>query len=129
MTKRGQIREVLAAGPMTAGDVIEKSGLASKDVGLALYQMTNEGKLKRKGDGLTAVFTLVADKPPRHIHKRKSKKKEPTVRKVAAPVSDFLPAITVDQRLVMIRDGSHSILSVEDTLSVADLVLQQFKVE
>lgn len=128
---------------LTSAEIREKAAIDK--LGSALFGMVKSGEIiKHKGETERDTrYSLdpnrIADAPraAKKSKKKKSRRAAPpqrstkaTARKTPAPAArTFIPAITVDQELVLVdrgADPSVRIFSAEDTQAVAQLMLSNF---
>lgn len=146
MSKREQILAVFKPGvPLGKADIARASGV---DIGMAGYylrQLVDEGTLTGAGATGNRKFALAgtaiaADSPPspaatKPPGKRASKKGRKPAKKAAAAsapaaacnVTPFTPAMTIDQRMLIVGGSEPLIFSVEQTQSIADLIFGNFE--
>jgi len=148
---RIQIADTLKRlGPSQPWQIADALGLESGKVGHHLRAMLAAKELKARGASRGRTYALpdqdlaAADAPPqpRNGKKKAAAKKRaakpapakkrrarraprPAAPRDAAPV--FLPAIASGRRLACIgTDGSRHVYSPEDTLAIADVILENF---
>ncbi|HXC41528.1 MAG TPA: hypothetical protein VN667_21540 [Burkholderiales bacterium] len=128
MTKRSQILEALAAGPLTQADIEAKTGLTETRPNLS--NMVCDGLLKQSGKGAEALFS-----PGKGKRKAPGKKAKPA--KKAAPrkargtkraakargvpaTAPFRALVENGGALVCLRGGELIGFSEEETQAIAD---------
>ena len=147
MTIRSEIRAAIDTGKKTAEAILDACpGIKIRKQLLDnLYVLKGEGKLKTTiTDNVTHWGVASwpekttnappqqrkASKPPKR-KTGKPRKAKPAAALPAAPVADagaFPPSLTVDKRLVLVgMSPAPQIFTPEQTLAIADLVLDQFE--
>ena len=148
MTIRSEIRTAIGTGKKTADDILDAcpSIKIRKQLLDNLYVLKGEGKLKTTIVDNITYWALAnwpekaTDAPPQQRKAKKpAKKSAGKARKTkpaspstgspppAAPVDGFIPAMTFDNRLVIIgRDPVPQIFTPEHTQDIATLLLDRF---
>jgi len=129
------IEKILAVlkerGPLSPSQLTEK--LPGCDyLSTVLSQYSRRGRLRRKGHGKKAIYSIGDGKPraaPPQRRAKRATRAKPAGRS-ASPRSGngaFLAALTSDHCIALIRGGRAEVLSREHSLAVADLVLEHFE--
>jgi hypothetical protein len=131
-------------GPAGRKAIAKQLAVSGPTIGTHLKKMLAAGDIKSTGKGRGLMYALpdqdfaapagAPPKNPKAKDARKGKKKgarrkgarTPSDPKPAAPVDNFLPAMTFDNRLVLIKGADIRIHTQEHTSAIADLMLAHF---
>jgi hypothetical protein len=132
-TPREAIRAALGRGAkLPLQDLALRTGLNTKQLSNALWNMKKAGEVARSAEGWTLAGE--GSTPASSTKTRKSKRRAPKrqAARLAQPHSsaaaaDFIAAITASKSLVLLRGDERITLTAEQSIEVADLVFANFE--
>ena len=128
MSMRDAVRALLREqGPLTLDKIVEGTDIEPRKIETMLWQMTNEGHLKKTGEGFATLYALGREKI-RPAGRPAAKAQFACMQAIEPNVPKFLPAMSVDGRLIILGGDAPLVLSVEQTEQLAGLLAQHFDV-
>ena len=116
----------------TPGDWFSKTEILAATgldkVNYVLDRLIIEKKLIARGATVTRQWALAGTKDTVALAPSLPEREDPPAAAVDAPDPEgFIPAMSDDRRMVLVRQGVAVILSISETQAVADIIFQNFE--
>ena len=116
----------------TPGDWFSKTEILAATgldkVNYVLDRLIIEKKLIARGATVTRHWALAGTKDTVALAPSLPEREDPPAAAVDAPDPEgFIPAMSDDRRMVLVRQGVAVILSISETQAVADIIFQNFE--